>query len=316
MAEMKKKPDVGQMPDESGCFPEEVQDEEIWEEESEKKAPAYYGKDYYGEMPELQRILKECNPLSREAERELLLRKEDPAAREALIFHNLRFVISVVKKYQHVSEASFWDLFQLGVEALIGAIEEYNPDYDTRLSTFAKKRIAGCVRRAIRLYRAFYLSEYMDDMLIDMAVAEKKLTAEMERMPTDNELADALNISLEELEKRKEIRKQITPVSLYSAINEEDDQTLADLLEDDSMELDEMLYLQERYRMIHCALDSLNDDNETVARQKKVIYLRYGLLHGKKLSQAKIAEQMGVSKQMVQQIEKGAKKKLADILKK
>ncbi|MBQ5631106.1 MAG: hypothetical protein IIV15_07315, partial [Ruminococcus sp.] len=136
-----------------------------------------------------------------------------------------------------------------------------------------------------------------------MAVAEKKLTAEMERMPTDNELADALNISLEELEKRKEIRKQITPVSLYSAINEENDQTLADLLEDDSMELDEMLYLQERYRMIHCALDSLNDDNETVARQKKVIYLRYGLLHGKKLSQAKIAEQMGVSKQMVQQIE-------------
>ena len=269
-----------------------------------KKRSAYYGKDYFAEMPGLKQVLQEYKPLTPEQERELLLRKEAPDARELLVYHNLRLVSSIVTDYQHISEANYMDLFQLGVEGLFKAIKGYDPDEGASFSTYATRCISGHVLRAVLEYRAFHLTEYTDKQLREMSVAEKKLTAELERRPTDDELAEELKISLEKLKKRKAIQEQTTAVSLHYGINGEDDQPLENFIEDDDMDLDEQLIHLNQAREVHKALNQLNP------REKRVIMLHYGFVQEEGISQEKIAQQMGISKQRIQQVEMAAMKKL------
>lgn len=279
--------------------------EEMWaEEKNTEDSQVYFGKDILAEMPAIKQIFQDLPLLSREEERELLLRKDDPEAREQLVLHNLRLVINVAKKFRHKSDATFWDLFQLGVEGLLAAIKEYDPDRNTRLSTLAVKIMNINLAEKILEHQTFKISEYMATILKELNWARKKLLAKLDREPTDVEIAAELKISLEELLYRKEIENRIKTTSLFSEIRGKDNLTLADLIEDDDMDLDEQLIHLNQIQEVHNALEQLTP------RQKQVVLLHYGFGQEGVMSQENIAKQMGVSKQRVQQINQDALKKL------
>lgn len=279
--------------------------EELREEEKNTDdSPAYFGQDILADMPAIKQIIQDLPLLSPEEERELLLRKDDPKAREQLVLRNLRLVINVAKRFRHKSDATFWDLFQIGVEGLFTAIKQYDPDHDTRLSTLAVKIINSNLDEQTRKYQAFKISEYMTTLLKELNRSRKKLLAKLDREPTDMELAAELKISEEELLYRKEIENRIKTTSLFTEIKGKDNLTLADLIEDDDMSLDEQLIHLNQVQEVHKALTQLSP------RQKQVVLFHYGFSQEDCMSQEKIAKRMGVSRQRIQQINQDALKKL------
>lgn len=239
--------------------------------------------------------------LSSQEERALLICKNDDAVREKLICHNLRLVCSIVKRYQSVSDFAFCDLFQLGTEGLIHAIDLYDLAYETRLSTFATKVIKRYVERSLAQYSEIHISDGIRHNLWNVTWCEIYLTQQLGCMPTPSQIADELNITLEELEKRREIQKLIRPLSLSLPCSENAE--LGDNIED-IFDMDQNLIVEKLRQDIRTALDRLNP------RERHILILHYGIGSEEPISQEKIAEQLGISKQRIQQIEKSAIKKL------
>jgi len=253
----------------------------------------------FDEQTMLREVFKEYTLLTAQEERALLMRKDDMDAREKLVCHNCRLVWSIVEGYQYVSDFSFGDLFQLGVEGLMYAINHFDLARDVKLSTYATKCIHGYVVRCIQKNSSIHISEKMMANIYDMVMCERNLTKQLGYVPKPEEISKKLNISLEELEKRRVIQGYIKPMSLSHGFCDDDDKTLEDTIEDNT-DLDKNLVMQD----LHAALDSLDP------REKMIIRLYYGLDMEKGQSLTKIAKQMEISKQRVQQIKDKAMNKL------
>lgn len=261
--------------------------------------------DHFDERAALMKEIGEFQLLSQEEERELLVCKDDREVREKLICHNLRLVSSIVKRYQNVSDLSFADLFQLGTEGLIHAIDLYDIAYQTKLSTYATKVIKGYIVRGLQKSSGVHISDEVSRGVWDVTQCETYLTQQLGCFPTAEQVAQELGISLEELEKRKNIQELLKPLSLSHPHAE--DQTLGDTIEDET-DLDRDLELEKLREDMRATLDRLNP------RERHILILHYGINAEESMSQEKIAEQLGVSKQRIQQIEKGAMKKLRALL--
>ena len=238
---------------------------------------------------------QEYKILNAKEERALLMRKNEIDARNQLICHNYRLIFSIAKKYQYLSDYSVYDLFQFGVVGLIEAIENYDPTYDTRLSTLAYRTIQCEVIRRINQNSAVGISENLMKAINEMVLCQRELTSLLEREPMPRELAEKLKISLEELERRRKLHDIIKPISLSQTVYDDEKKTLSDILED-STDLDEVLDKDLRYEKLYAALSSL------ASREQEILRLYYGFDMQKALSQPEIARQMGISKQRVQQI--------------
>ena len=244
----------------------------------------------------LRDTFAEYELLTAEEEKALLMRRDDMDAREKLVCHNARLVMSIVRKYEYVSELSFGDLFQIGVEGLLAAIRGFDLEMGVRLSTYATDAIRGNVKKNIRKNSSVYVPDSVKTDINNLTICEKKLAQILNRKPEPEEIAAALNISVEELEQRQAIRENIQAVSLSQSLYGDEDTTLEDTIEDPA-DLEEKLDL-------YIALDRLNH------REREIIRLHHDL----GLSQAEIAIRLGVSKQRIQQLEKAAMEKLKEYL--
>lgn len=235
--------------------------------------------------------------LTEQEKRELLerTRNGDMQARETLTLGNLRLVLSVIRRFTLKNDTAD-DLFQVGCIGLIKAIDNFNPAFEVKFSTYAVPMIIGEIRRFQRDNNSVRVSRGIRDLAYRaLQVKEAVMHREM-REPTTTEIAEALGEDKRAVEEAMEAI--VEPVSLYDSVfgDGDDSMYVIDQLSDDTKSDDtliENIALKE-------ALKKLSE------REKNIITRRY--YRGK--TQMEIAAEIGISQAQVSRIEKGAIDKL------
>jgi len=220
---------------------------------------------------------------------ELLQRSQqgDQDARERLVIENSGLVWSIAKRYfgRGVDPD---DLFQLGCLGFLKAIDGFDLEYGTQFSTYAVPKISGEIRRFLRDDGAVKVSRSIKERAAVIKIARQRLTGQLGREPTLTELANELDLTVQDIASAEMATACTESIQKESG---DDGFTLEDVLTDGSQEesLIEQISLRE-------AVAKLPE------REKTVIDLRY--YHG--LTQDKTAKILGVSQVQVSRIEKKA----------
>ena len=233
-----------------------------------------------------------------ENEKQELLKKAragDKEAREQLILGNLRLVLSVVGRFNPKRDSAD-DLFQVGCVGLIKAIDNFNPDFEVRFSTYAVPMIIGELRRYQRDNNAVRVSRGLRDLAYRALQVKEDVSLREGRDATLSEIAKRLGVS--ERAVGEAMEAIVEPISLYDSVWGEDDDKMyvIDKLSDESEESEnwiESIALKE-------ALSKL------AGREKDIIRLRYY----KGRTQMEIADEIGISQAQVSRLEKSAIEKL------
>lgn len=235
--------------------------------------------------------------LKEDEKRELLrrTREGDKDAREKLILGNLRLVLSVVGRFNPKNESAD-DLFQVGCIGLIKAIDNFNPDFEVRFSTYAVPMIIGELRRYQRDNNAVRVSRSVRDLAYRALQIKEEVSCNEQRDATVIEIAEKLGVS--ERSVGEAMEAIVEPVSLYDSVygDADDKMYVIDKLADES-ECDEVWI---ENMSLSEAMKRLNE------RELNIIKLRY--YRGK--TQMEIAEEIGISQAQVSRVEKGAIEKL------
>ena len=225
------------------------------------------------------------------------------AARQRFIRANLRLVVSIARKYQGQG-LPFLDLVQEGNIGLMRAVELFDWRRGFKFSTYATWWIRQAITRAIAdRGRQIRLPVHVHDQIRKMRRTMVQFSQRMGRDPTAEELANALAIPIEEIERLMEAERR-EPVSLQAPVGE--DTELGDLLEqaDAQSPLDAVEDAMLRDEIGQAVMHVLDP------RERRVIALRYGLGNGHAMSLRDVGKQMGLSGERVRLIEREALRKL------
>jgi len=247
--------------------------------------------------------------LSKEEELELAIKakKGDKKAREKLINCNLKLVISIALKYIN-SGLSIEDLVQEGTIGLIKAVDKFNPDMGTKLSTFATYWIKQSINRAIEnVGRTVRIPVYLYEKINMIKKAYNQLMMMLGKEPTYKEVADFLNIPEQKVMEIILISKD--SVSLSTPLYDDKGTEFGDVIESpDNLEAEvaekTMVYF----------LQNMLSSGELDEREYQVIIMRYGLNGVEPKTLENIGEKLGISREWVRKIELKALKKLSKLL--
>ena len=224
-------------------------------------------------------------------------------AREHLIRANSRLVISVAKKYIGRG-VPFLDLIQEGNIGLIRAANKFNYRLGHKFSTYATWWIRQAVTRAIAdQSRTIRVPVHMGDQINKLLRTSHRLTQELGRDPTSEELAAAMEIPARKAEEMLRVARR--PLSLEMPTDDEGDSELGDFIEDgDSAAPDEEV----TYAMLRELLQEILQD--LPPREVRILQLRYGLVDGETYTLEEVGKKLGVTRERVRQIEAQALSRL------
>ena len=239
------------------------------------------------------------------AERTDLMRTayDGTAAREHLIRANSRLVISVAKKYIGRG-VPFLDLIQEGNIGLIRAANKFNYQLGHKFSTYATWWIRQAVTRAIAdQSRTIRIPVHMGDQINKLLRTSHRLTQELGREPTVEELAKALDVPTRKAEEMLRVARR--PLSLEMPTDDEEESELGDFIEDqDSLAPDDEVTSS----MLRDQLLTILQD--LPPREVRILQLRYGLIDGETYTLEEVGKKLGVTRERVRQIEAQALKRL------
>lgn len=235
------------------------------------------------------------------------IRKGDEAAREQMISANLRLVVSIAKHYVDRG-LSLMDLIEEGNLGLLKAVERFNPDAECRFSTYATWWIKQSIKRAlVDTVKTVRIPSYMVEIISKWKNKASDLSIKLGRQPTIEEIAEAMEIPLENLGIIKTAIRASNSSS--QTVSLENMWTLSEVLEDKNVKQPHQILVDDaESELIEKLLSLLGD------RDAKILRMRYGLVNGDPMTLKEIGERVSLSRERVRQIENEALKKLYYIL--
>ena len=246
--------------------------------------------------------------LREEQELGFKIKNGDLEAKNTLIEHNLRLVVSIANRYRGAG-LPFIDLIQEGNLGLIKAAEKFDVEKGFKFSTFATWWIRQYISRAISdQSRTIRLPAHIMELIQKIKKESVSLSNSLGREPTEQELAEVLNIEVEKIQTAMDLNNSIS--SLDVPVDEEEETTIGDLTPDEGIELPGEALIEEANRkIIDEVFASLNE------REAEIVKMRFGLgEYSRCQTLEEIGEHFELSRERIRQLETKALRKLRNPL--